>query len=198
MAHGDEDSQNNVLGSRSGRSLVLSKNQKVKACGHVTSRSFVFSQNQTIKGRPEFLFLDTPSNMNHILSLIMTKNIENHHDCLPTNLSTFTFRPFSEDYFNETISFVARVYRDHHPFKSILEQEYLHGKRCVHGLIVMIAIGDTGRSFWGKSRVPAPANLTNASIDLFVERTLIDHANTNAALDKLIAERFREVMMDQE
>jgi hypothetical protein len=78
---------------------------------HETGRAFMFSTNGTDNGRPEFLFLDVPCELN--LHAACLRIIRYYEETLtvPTNLEVITMRPFESDDSEDDleVTFVARV-----------------------------------------------------------------------------------------
>lgn len=70
-----------------------------------SQRGFAFSTDQTGKGRPEFLFLDTPANQLLAMTCVAIMLAYEREDTAPSNMAAVTFStPFGDD--EHQLSFV--------------------------------------------------------------------------------------------
>ena len=110
----------------------------------LVGRGIVLSMNQATKGRPEFIFLDTP--LNEDLMLSCSKIISNYEEegTHPHHLELVRAIPFEDD---PELCFIARFLTNHNSprgssrsLKTKLEAYFLCNENKHHGIIVMIPI----------------------------------------------------------
>lgn len=112
-----------------------------------TGRGSVYSTNQTAKGRPEFVFLDTLGDTDVMVSCSKIITDYDNANELPNDMEVVSKDPYGE---GTSLTFVARLIPEGHPFKRLLENLYLHG-RADHGFVVMIPYMTEGKvaDWWG-------------------------------------------------
>lgn len=143
--------------------------------------------NQATKGRPEFIFLDTP--LNEDLMLSCSKIISNYEEegTHPHHLELVRAIPFEDD---PELCFIARFLTNHNSprgssrsLKTKLEAYFLCNENKHHGIIVMIPImrqsaNPEANRLWGCGKNPVPSDLTENQLDDWIQREAEDYATS--------------------
>jgi hypothetical protein len=135
-----------------------------------TGRGSVHSTKKTAKGRPEFVFLDTLGTTDAMISSsgIIT-DYENANE-LPNDMEVVSKDPFG---IGTSLTFVARLIPEGHPFKRALQTLYLHG-HAEHGFVVMIPYITEGKvaNWWGSGHGGRVTELTSKALDKWINAIL--------------------------
>jgi hypothetical protein len=131
-----------------------------------TGRGSVHSTDQTAKGRPEFLFLDTLGDTHAMVGCSKIISDYDNANELPIDLEVVNKDPFGG---LPSLTFVARLIPEGHPFKRVLQGLYLHDS-AEHGFVVMIPYMTQGEvaDWWGfgHGRV---SELTGKALDSWIQ-----------------------------
>lgn len=139
---------------------------------------------QGAKGRPDFVFLDTPMNDNLMLSCSKIIADFEAAAAIPHNLQVIQVMPFDDD---PELCFIARFLTDKNTtnhsrvLKQKIESFFLFHENKRHGIVVMIPIMRHAGTplmehVWGRGNNPVPTDLTDDQLDQWIESELRNYA----------------------
>lgn len=137
-----------------------------------TGRGFVFSTDQAARGKPEFLFLDTPGDLNFMNACCkIITDFQNGVLDFPRDLQVVVLKPWKEYNDHSAFPFVARVLLDSNGkdarLKRMLEQNFLYHAPARHGLAVMLPLAQ--KVDWDHGKIPVPEVCTALAMDVWIQ-----------------------------
>lgn len=137
-----------------------------------TGRGFVFSTDQAAQGKPEYLFLDTPADLDFMNACCkIITDYQNGVLDSPQDLQVVVLKPWKEYNDDSAFPFVARVLLEGNGrdarLKRMLEQNFLYHANTRHGLVVMIPLAQNPH--WDQGKIPVPEVCTGLATDVWIQ-----------------------------